>query len=256
MVILPPSGTVQIVGRGGHSVWLPKIDASNVLSMVGHNQLVGHDVDDQVVVAQSGMTLFALNEALAPTGQCIPFLPHDPALMESTLGGLISVNLPHFLEAPCGTWRNWVIGMTILQANGVVAKTGSKAVKSVAGYDVYKLMIGARGAFGVITEVILRTYPVRALPSFEPICFPAARTIQRVLTADFELLIEGLPDPVFDRATSTLFSTDKPKKRFEGDWVMRADSLPTPGPVTDLMIRTKDQFDAERRLNPGVMGVF
>jgi glycolate oxidase FAD binding subunit len=57
-----------------------------------------------------------------------------------------------------------VLGLTILRADGTSAKCGSKAVKNVAGYDVARLMVGARGELGFIVEAILRLYPLRALP--------------------------------------------------------------------------------------------
>src|SRR5205823_6468495 len=79
----------------------------------------------------------------------------------------LDYNFPHALEAQCGSWRDWVLGMRIALPDGRIVKTGSQAVKNVAGYDVHKLMIGARATLGVVLDVILRVFPVSALPKPE-----------------------------------------------------------------------------------------
>ncbi len=71
-----------------------------------------------------------------------------------TVGGAVSTN---------GTWRNLVLGMTLVRADGIIAKSGSNVVKSVAGYDAHKLFIGTYGAFGAISEVSLRVSSLQSL---------------------------------------------------------------------------------------------
>src|SRR5476651_1570951 len=98
------------------------------------------------------------------------FEPGQASAVAAFYGPLIdeiAFNLPHTLQAQYGSWRDWILGMRVVQADGTFAKCGSKAVKNVAGYDVQKLMIGARGTLGLIAEVTLRTFPVKALPASE-----------------------------------------------------------------------------------------
>ena len=82
-----------------------------------------------------------------------------------TLEDAIGLNLPHGMETQCGNWRDWIIGMTVILADGTVAKMGSKVVKNVAGYDAHKLFVGARGTLGLILSATLRTMPVEAVPA-------------------------------------------------------------------------------------------
>lgn len=63
-----------------------------------------------------------------------------------------------------GAWRDWVLGVQLVLADGMIAKAGSLAVKNVAGYDIHKFLVGTRGTLAVVTEVILRTAPLASLP--------------------------------------------------------------------------------------------
>src|SRR5208337_3583502 len=96
-------------------------------------------------------------------------------------------------EGLTGKFRDWVLGLTVLTADGAVVKCGSKAVKSVAGYDLQKLFLGARHSLGVITQLTLRTY---SAANFERMQFEWTRgeatgpdeelLVQRTLRKDFE----------------------------------------------------------------------
>ena len=90
----------------------------------------------------------------------------------ATVGGAIATNDSGSLRLRYGSLRDLVIGMTIVLADGTIAKTGGKVVKNVAGYDLHKLMIGAFGTLGVITEV---TFRLHAIPRHtESLTFRAA----------------------------------------------------------------------------------
>ncbi len=153
-------------------------DSIDWLLMSEYSGIVQWMPEDQVVVARAGTLLSTLQSELAVKGQCLP-LPQGIA--EVTLGGAISLNLPHAFQDQYGSWRDWVLGMTVVLADGSVRKCGSHAVKNVAGYDVQKLFIGARGTLGVIAEVILRTYPLKLLP---------------VSSAGFGVMPSEITDPV------------------------------------------------------------
>ena len=149
--------------------------------------------------------------------------------------------------------------MTVVRPNGVVAKCGSSAVKNVAGYDVGRLFIGARGTLGVIAEVILKTYPLKALPN--PPCEalaepPGPRWVQRVPLG----LRPHLSGAVVDDETATLWTPLEPGQelpRLEGDWVIRSGcgraNLP-PISHPELFKRAKDLFDPTGKLNAGAFG--
>ena len=246
------------------------------LSLEKYAGVIEHDVSDQVVVVRAGTRLSDLQDELAKEGQCLPFPSFDTvqstatASFDDSLSNLIGYNLPHGLHRQCGSWRDWILGMTVVQADGTIAKCGSKAVKNVAGYDVQKLMIGGRGSLAIIANVVFKTFPLRALPSHQvqvssALAGRAPNWIQRVKPTDFETVLAANERIVtsFDRESSTLWGIIRPGenlRRFPDDWVLRADQGsrniefgdPT---VSRLTIRTKEIFDPSRKLNPGAMGI-
>jgi len=247
---------------------------TTAISLDLYDGIIEHDVEDQVVVVRAGTSILELQENLATVGQCLPLPMVEPPsamLTASIFGPLIDeigFSLPHPLSAQCGSWRDWVLGMTVVQADGTIAKCGSKAVKNVAGYDVQKLMIGARGTLGLIAEVILKTFPLKALPKPEveyaiSSSGRPANWIQRVKPADFKSAVKASEAHLtaFDPRSSTLWAFVPPGEtliRFDGDWVMRSGCGPQNLEFKDptvlrLMKRTKELFDLKGKLNPGEM---
>jgi len=84
----------------------------------------------------------------------------DPAWPgRATVGGIVATNDSGALRLKYGSLRDLIIGMTIVLADGTIAKSGGKVVKNVAGYDLHKLMIGGFGTLGVVTKVNFRLHP-------------------------------------------------------------------------------------------------
>jgi len=255
------------------------------------NSILEFDASDQVVRVQAGMhatntvsfegedtDLPAIQDELVKKGQCLPLWTEDRSALAFTspgydsLGFQASLNLPHILSAQCGSWRDWILGMTIVLADGTIARVGSKAVKNVAGYDLQKLMVGERGSLAIIAELTLKTFPFRALPSpsltFGP-CYPdnrkgPARWVQRVQREFFENAVAGCFENLFiaDRESATLWcsiSPDEDLPRYPGDWVIRSGCSEKNVQITDptqvrLMKIAKEIFDPTNKLNPGEWG--
>jgi glycolate oxidase FAD binding subunit len=78
----------------------------------------------------------------------------------STVGGVIATNDSGALRIRFGSVRDLLLGVTVVLANGTIARSGGRVVKNVAGYDLPKLFTGSFGTLGIITEVTLRTYPM------------------------------------------------------------------------------------------------
>jgi glycolate oxidase FAD binding subunit len=124
--------------------------------MAGVREHVWHDMTCTV---GAGTRWSDMQSVLAEHGQFVALDPLWPGT--ATVGGVIAVNDSGTLRLKYGSLRDLIIGMTIVLSDGTIAKSGGKVVKNVAGYDLHKLMIGAFGTLGVVTEV---TFRLHALP--------------------------------------------------------------------------------------------
>jgi glycolate oxidase FAD binding subunit len=121
-------------------------------------RILDYAPSDQVVTAEAGVTLATLQEALAQNGQRLALDP--PQAARATLGGIVAANTFGPRRARFGSVRDLIIGIRIVRADGVVAKGGGKVVKTVAGFDLPKLMVGSLGTLGLIADVTFRLHPL------------------------------------------------------------------------------------------------
>jgi glycolate oxidase FAD binding subunit len=177
--------------------------------------LVEHAAGDLVAVVRAGTPLRQVQEALRPAGQQLAL---DEPLPGATVGGTVAVNASGPRRMLYGTVRDLLIGVTVVRADGVVAKAGGKVVKNVAGYDLGKLVAGSYGTLGVITECAFRLHPLPAARRFVSARLEgpddAARALSAVLGAQVvpsaleidsdpltvTALVEGVPAGVAQRA--------------------------------------------------------
>jgi glycolate oxidase FAD binding subunit len=149
---------LEIAGAGTKSGWGHPVDAHILLETT---KLVGvreHMWQDLTATVAAGTTWSTLQRTLAAHNQRVVLDPLWPNI--ATVGGIIASNDSGVLRSRYGSLRDLIIGMTIVLADGTIAKTGGKVVKNVAGYDLHKLMTGAFGTLGVITEVVFRLHPM------------------------------------------------------------------------------------------------
>jgi len=140
----------------------PPARADLVVDLRGLDQVIEHNPADLTVTVQAGVSAGALAARLAPHRQWLALDP--PGAATRTLGGIVSTNASGPLRSRYGTLRDLLLGVRFVQADGVVTWGGSKVVKSVSGYDVPKLMVGALGTLGVLGELTLRLH---SLPDAE-----------------------------------------------------------------------------------------
>jgi glycolate oxidase FAD binding subunit len=122
-----------------------------------------------------------LAAVVATAGQRLTLDPPEPG---ATLGGVIAANASGPRRHRYGTARDLLLGLTVVLADGTVAKAGGKVVNNVAGYDLAKLFVGSLGTLGVIAEVTLRLHPLP--PAAATVTIRSERPwldVQAVLTA-------------------------------------------------------------------------
>jgi glycolate oxidase FAD binding subunit len=151
--------TVAPRGGGSKMSWGNRpASADSVLSTRKMDRIIEHAWEDMTVVVQAGCTLATVQSTLAQHGQHLALDVLWPE--HATVGGVIATNDSGAFRIRYGGMRDLIIGATIVLADGTVAKSGGKVVKNVAGYDLQKLMTGALGTLGVITEAIFRLHPL------------------------------------------------------------------------------------------------
>jgi glycolate dehydrogenase FAD-binding subunit len=128
-----------------------------VLSTARLNAVVEHAHSDLTVTVEAGCTLKQLAETLAKQNQRLALDGLWPG--RATVGGILSTNDSGALRLRFGSLRDLVIGITLALPDGTLAKSGGKVVKNVAGYDLPKLVTGALGTLGVITQATFRLHP-------------------------------------------------------------------------------------------------
>jgi glycolate oxidase FAD binding subunit len=157
--------SISPVGGGTKQGWGNPVNSKIVLHTHRMNALLEHTWQDMTCSVQAGCSWTSMQVVLAKHGQ---FVALDPLWPErASIGGIAATNDSGTLRLKYGGLRDLIIGMTVILADGTIARTGGKVVKNVAGYDLHKLMTGAFGTLGVMTEITFRLHSLPAsLQSF------------------------------------------------------------------------------------------
>lgn len=120
-------------------------------------RVVVHDADDFTITVQCGVTLDELRDALAPVRQELPLEAPEP--WGATLGGVLAANASGPRRRMLGSPRDRLLGARFVTGDGVLARSGGRVVKSVAGHAVHRLLVGSQGTLGVFVEASLKLPP-------------------------------------------------------------------------------------------------
>jgi glycolate oxidase FAD binding subunit len=174
---------VSIVGGGTHADKGNACEVDVELSLSGLDRVIAYDPAEMLAVVEAGMRVGDLRRILADGGQEWPADASDDA----TVGGTIATAPSSPRRLRMGPLRDTVVEMELLTGDGRLVRSGARTVKSVAGYDVHRLVTGSLGTLGAIVRVAVKVRPL-----------PKARRVVR--TSDGGLLagrrlLEAVPLP-------------------------------------------------------------
>ncbi|QBY00312.1 FAD-binding protein [Rhodophyticola sp. CCM32] len=240
------------------------------------DEILSVNEEDMDCSVQCGVTRQTLNEYLRATGL---FFPVDLGA-HATLGGMAATRASGTTTVRYGSMRNLVLGLTVVMPDGEIIKTGSRARKSSAGYDLTRMFVGSEGTLGIITEVSLRLFGIpetsqTAMCSFETL-EDATQTVVMAMQCGLALNRIELADILQMQAINSYSKSDLPESPtiwiemtgssvavqhdmevFEGlaETALRFEPATTAEDAARLWRLRHDAVYASRALRPGIKGI-
>lgn len=156
-----------------------------VLSLERMDRIIEIDEQDLIAVVEPGVVTGDLQQAVEKRGL---FYPPDPASSRfCTIGGNVAECAGGLRAVKYGVTKDYVLGLEVVLPTGEIIRTGARTMKSVAGYDLTRLIVGSEGTLGIVTKVTLRLLPlpesVRTIAAYFPDIGTAAAAAQKIAAA-------------------------------------------------------------------------
>ncbi|MDH4464608.1 MAG: FAD-linked oxidase C-terminal domain-containing protein [Acidovorax sp.] len=161
--------------QGGISIDVSRMD-----------QVLSINAEDLTVTVQPGVTRMGVNNAVKSEGL---FFPIDPGA-DASIGGMTATRASGTNAVRYGTMRENVLALEVVTASGEVIRTGTRAKKSSAGYDLTRLMVGSEGTLGIMTQITVRLYPLPEAVSAAICSFPS---IEAAVRTTIQIIQLGVP---------------------------------------------------------------
>jgi glycolate oxidase len=223
---------IGVVPRGmasGLAAASVPMDGGLVLDLCRLNRILEIDELNFTATVEAGVVTQDLADTVAKKGF---FYPPDPSsIKQSTLGGNAACNAggPRCLKY--GVTGDYVMGLTVVLADGRVLKTGGKAIKNVTGYNLTQLFVGSEGTLGIITELILKLVPLPKVARTAKAVFPRLADASRCVN---NILIAGITPATIELMDETTIAT-----------IEEAMHLDLPLDVEAILIIESDGMDQE-----------
>ena len=188
------AGPLRVTGGGTRPLGKPV--TGQVLSVSGISGISLYEPGALTIVAGAGTPVAEVEAVLAAEGQALPFEPMDHQRLlgtdgTPTIGGVVAANVSGPRRVQAGACRDSLIGVRFVDGEGRIVKNGGRVMKNVTGYDLVKLMAGAYGTLGVLSEVSFKVLPksgARATLVADGLSADAAvRAMARALSSPFEV---------------------------------------------------------------------
>jgi glycolate oxidase FAD binding subunit len=264
--------TLEIIGAGTKRGLGRPVECDNILDLSQLSGIVSYEPDELVITVKAGTKITEIEDVISAKNQRLGFGPADWGPLygappnSGTIGGVLSADASGSLALRYGRTRNHLLGFRAVNGFGEAYKAGGKVVKNVTGFDLPKLMCGAFGTLGAMTEVTLRIFPKQTfslgmvvenvgpeeglsllrhvwtsaieptglayLPAKAASAFPGERPACALIR------LEGSREVLHEKrsALQTVLSNHKLGEIVDGDWVLNHLSVGTPLAVKNLDI--------------------
>lgn len=208
---------LKIIG-GNSKAFLGRNIVGTAINMADHSGIISYEPTELFITVRAGTRLSDVKQLLAEQGQMLAFEP--PEVNENTtMGGVIATGLSGPRRPYAGSARDFVLGISCINGLGKELSFGGQVMKNVAGYDLSRLMTGAFGTLGIITEMSLKVLP---LPEFELTGFTEI-SLQKALDAIHDISSRSVP------VSASCYDVGRLFVRFSGNEKVVKDALKAGG---------------------------